>query len=245
MCRAVRRVRAAECRRSVLQLGRRSRLVVVAVASRRGLPHRISRYGRAHSAPDDALYGCRLRRHIVRLPPPADVDPAGHTSDEFSCERPCDVAAQANRVSLDARRRELLHAVAEAARGARVPSCRAVQQPQPRRGEDPELSVRAAEFDRRPRIHAAVDDRGRCGNVGDRDVDIRPRPATEFHDVLSRLRRCLGALSQQGQVVLRLVQGLYPRPLQPRLPDMPRRLLALRRGHGRPRSMAYPRVVRI
>ncbi len=156
--------------------------------------------------------------HILRLPPARARHSVRRAPREHALERSGYVAAQARGVSFGSRRRRLLDAVDQAAGGARIPSRRAVQQPQRGIREVPQPPARAAELHHRPALHAAVDDRGRRHHVRDAGVVVRPRQTAALHARIPRYGRHSRQVPQHRQILLRLLPRLHPRPLSTRLP---------------------------
>ena len=204
---------------------RRAEVEHDALARRAG---HLSRHGGQHCPPYALLHPYGAARHLLRLHPRPDADSLCHPPRELPVERTGDVPPQARRVPLLAGHRRLLDAVAQAARGPRVPPRRAVQQPRPGRHPRAELPARTAGVDHRPALHALLGDGGRRRDVRDADVVVRARTAALLHAGLPRHGARGRRAAQHRQVVLRLLPRLHTRPLRAGLPALLLRLRALR-----------------
>ena len=208
----------------------------------------LSRHGRAAGPAHPLLRAHGAAGHRLRLRLRPHAHPFRHAPGKLPLQRPGDVPAQARGIPLVARRRELLDALVQAARGPRVPPRGAVQQPRPGRDPRAELPAGAAGVDRRPALHAHLGHGGRRRDVGDHDVVVRARAPALLLDGLqghgARGRRPARASApQRRQVVLRLLPRLRARPLRAGLPALLLCLGALRRervGQGGALRLAQP-----
>ena len=216
---------------AILQLGGRRRLAALADDPHPRRAGHLPRHGRRDRTAHAPFHRGRAALDRLRIPPRAVENPVRHAPRELPLERAGDVAAQARGVPHLARNRQLLDAVVQAARGARIPPRRAVQQPQPRRHQGVELRARTAGFDRGTAAAAHLAHRRRRRADGDADVVVRPCAATVVHHGVPRPRRRRAQPPQHRPLVLRLVPHQRARSLPPGLPDRRLRRHALPREH--------------